>query len=236
MKEYGADRSWPFAEGGGATLALATLVWGAVISLWRARPSILSRFLVATASAGWLLILYFFRDPNRPPVTEPGLAVSAGDGEVVAIVREREEEYLGHTAVRISVFLSILDVHVQRVPIGGTVSMVEHRPGKFLQAFRPEASTENEYVAMKIETPRGDVLVKQIAGIMARRCVNYTQSGQRVATGQRFGLIRFSSRVDVFLPADAEVLTAVGDHVTGGVTPLARLPEDGFDEEERTAC
>ena len=228
MKEYGADRTWPFAEGGGPTLAVATLVWGAVMALWRARPSVLSRLLAAGTSFVWLLILYFFRDPNRRPVSVPGLVVSAGDGEVMAIVREREEEFLRQATMRISVFLSILDVHVQRAPIDGRVTMVEHRPGKFLQAFRPEASTENEYIATTIETPYGDVLVKQIAGIMARRCVNYTQPGRRVAKGQRFGLIRFGSRVDVFVPAGAQILTAVGHHVQGGLTPIARLPEDGL--------
>lgn len=226
MKEYGTDRTWPFAEGGGPTLALATLLWSAPVALWRARPSLFSRLLAAGATAVWLLVLYFFRDPNRRPVTTPGLVLSAGDGEVVAIAREREEEFLGREAVRVSIFLSIFDVHVQRVPIGGTVTLVEHRPGKFLQAFRPEASTENEFIAMKIETPRGAVLVKQIAGIMARRCVNYARPGQQIATGQRFGLIRFGSRVDVFLPSGAEILTTEGARVRGGMTPIARLPEE----------
>lgn len=231
MKEYGADRTWPFAEGGGPTLAVVTLLWGAAVAVWRARPGFLSRLLGALATGVWLLVLYFFRDPNRRPVTEPGLVVSAGDGEVVAIVREREEVFLGREAIRVSVFLSILDVHVQRAPIGGKVTMVEHRPGKFLQAFRPEASTENEFIAMRIETPYGEVLVKQIAGIMARRCVNYARPGQQIATGQRFGLIRFGSRVDLFLPPDARILTAVGAKVRGGVDPIARLPETNAPQE-----
>ncbi len=235
MKQYGTDRTWPFAEGGGPTLALATLLWSAVVALRRTRPGFFSRLLTAGATGIWLLILYFFRDPNRRPVTAPGLVVSAGDGEVVAIAREREEEFLQCEALRVSIFLSILDVHVQRAPIGGTVTAVEHRPGKFLQAFRPEASTENEFIAMKIETPYGKVLVKQIAGIMARRCVNYARPGQRVATGQRFGLIRFGSRVDLFLPPNAKILTSVGDHARGGVTPIARLPEEAPYKEERTA-
>jgi len=234
MKQYGADRTWPFAEGGGPTLAVVSLLWGATVALWRARPNLFSRLLAAASTGVWLLILYFFRDPNRRPVTAPGLVVSAGDGEVVAIAKEQEEEFLRCQAQRISVFLSILDVHVQRAPIAGTVTMVEHRPGKFLQAFRPEASTENEFVAMTIKTPYGDVLVKQIAGIMARRCVNYARPGQRVATGQRFGLIRFGSRVDIFLPPGAEILAAVGDHVRGGVTPIARLSEEASYTEERT--
>lgn len=235
MSAYGADRTWPFAEGGGPTLALFTLLWGATVAVWRSRPAFLTRLLAATATAVWLFVLYFFRDPNRRSVTGPGLVVSAGDGEVVAIVREQEEAFLGREAVRISVFLSILDVHVQRAPIGGTVTMVEHRPGKFLQAFRPEASTENEFIAMTIESPYGEVLVKQIAGIMARRCVNYARPGQLVASGQRFGLIRFGSRVDLFLPPDAEILTAEGDHVQGAVTPIARLSGNGLHKEGRTA-
>lgn len=223
MKEYGKDSNWPFAQGGGSTIGLVSALLITFLSLWRIRPSFVTRALAAIATVVWALILYFFRDPNRTGPDEPGLVVSAGDGEVVAIVAEREEEYLQQEMVRISIFLSILDVHVQRVPIAGTVRRVEHRPGKFLQAFRPEASTENEYIAMIIDTEYGPVLVKQIAGIMARRCVNHMQPGDSVKTGQRFGLIKFGSRVDLFLPPSSEILVTIGDKVYGGLTPVARL-------------
>jgi phosphatidylserine decarboxylase len=223
MEAYGRDRALPIAEGGETTIGLATAVWLIVLGLRLWRRNILTRAAAAASSLLWLLVLYFFRDPRRATVDQPGLVVSAGDGEVVAITREWEETYLKRESIRISIFLSIFDVHVQRFPVTGTVTRVQHVPGKFLQAFRPEASTENEYIAMEIETTYGPVLVKQIAGIMARRCVNHVRPGDKARAGDRFGLIRFGSRVDLFLPATADPLLAVGSKVKGGVTPIAHL-------------
>ncbi|MDT8304490.1 MAG: phosphatidylserine decarboxylase [Anaerolineae bacterium] len=223
MEKDRTDRFWPFAQGGGPTIALATGLWTGVLSLWRAKRGAGTGVLFATASVVWLLILYFFRDPNRPLYSEPGLVMSAADGKVVAITRETEPIYLKQDMLRISTFLDITDVHVQRIPIDGVVRRIITRSGKFLQAFRPEASTENESIAMELETPYGAVLVKQIAGIMARRCVNYASVGEQVISGERYGLIRFGSRVDLFLPVSAEVLVAEGDRVAGGLTPVARL-------------
>ena len=116
-------------------------------------------------------------------------------------------------------FLDVTDVHVQRVPLGGKVTVVDHVPGKKLQAFRPEASTENEFIAMGLDTPYGEILVKQIAGILARRCVNYASVGDSLTTGQRYGLIRFGSRIDLYFPTDAELLVEIGDRVYGGLNP-----------------
>jgi phosphatidylserine decarboxylase len=224
MKKYGADRSWPFAEGGGATIVVATAFFMGAAVLWFWRPGWLSGLLLVLATALWLLILYFFRDPKRQSPAEPGLVLSPGDGEVVAVVEGCEERYLKETVRRVSIFLSVTDVHVQRSPVTGRVALVEHRPGKFLQAFRPEASEVNESIAMIIESDAGRLLVKQIAGILARRCVNYAQVGDELTAGQRFGLIRFGSRVDLFLPLEAQVVVAVGDRVAGGLTPIARFP------------
>lgn len=223
MEKDRNDRFWPFARGGGPTITFTTAIWAGVIALWQARQNALMSALFAAASAVWLLILYFFRDPNRPLYSEPGLVVSAADGKVVAIAKEVEPLYLKQEVLRISTFLDITDVHVQRIPISGVVRRIIPRAGKFLQAFRPEASTENESIAMELETPYGTVLVKQIAGIMARRCVNYATIGEQVITGERYGLIRFGSRVDLFLPVTAEVLVSEGDRVAGGLTPVAKL-------------
>ena len=172
----------------------------------------------------WLVILYFFRDPDREVVDQPGLVVGPCDGTVVSIDHLTESQYMNAEVIRISVFLSLFDVHVQRAPLSGDVTMVDHRPGKFLQAFRPEASDVNEYIAMQISTPYGDLLVKQIAGILARRCINYARPGDWVETGRRFGHIKFGSRVDLFIPPQAEVQIKVGDKVNGGLTPIAQLP------------
>lgn len=223
MTQYGKDKDWPFAEGGESTLALVTGLWGVAAALRFLRSNILTNSLFWLITPLWLLILWFFRDPNRTPLVEDGLLVSPGDGEVVEIIREPEKRYLNDDTIRISIFLSIVDVHVQRVPISGRVTLVDHRPGQFLQAFRPEASEVNEYIAMITESEYGRVLTKQIAGILARRCVNHAQVGDWLTTGQRFGLIKFSSRVDLFLPPDAELIVRVGDKVYGGLTPIARL-------------
>jgi phosphatidylserine decarboxylase len=223
MQKYGADRSWPFAEGGGVTIAVATIVWATTVSLWFLYANLITGIGVVLFSALWLLILYFFRDPNRDVNDQPGQVIGPGDGEVVEVVEEFEHRYLNEKVVRVSMFLDVTDVHVQRVPLSGKVLVVDHQPGKFLQAFRPEASEVNEFIAMVIESAYGRILIKQIAGILARRCVNYIQPGNEVTTGQRFGIIRFSSRLDLYLPLDAKLLIKVGDKVYGGLTPIAQL-------------
>lgn len=227
MKSYGQDSAWPFAQGGGFTILLATMALFPAVAFWLRWPNIGTSILLLLVVAFWLLILYFFRDPNREVIDEPGLVVAPGDGEIVAIIQEHEPRYLQGQVLRISMFLNITDVHVQRTPLGGKVTLVEHQPGKFLQAFRPEASEVNEYVAMVTESVYGRVLIKQIAGILARRCVNKAQIGDQLTTGQRFGLIKFGSRLDLFIPTNAKLLVKIGDKVFGGITPLARLqPRD----------
>ena len=226
MIRYGSDRAWPFAEGGGGTIAFFTILWATAVFLWVLYTNWAAGIFLALTSVLWLLILYFFRDPNRQVEAKPGLVLGPGDGEVVEITTMTEAHFLQAEVIRLSMFLDITDVHVQRVPLAGKVTLVQHRPGKFLQAFKPEASDVNEFIAMIIETEGyGRILTKQIAGILARRCLNYLKPGDMVQTGQRFGLIRFSSRVDLFLPPSAQMLVNVGDKVTGGITPIAQLSE-----------
>lgn len=220
---YGQDRAWPLAEGGGTTVLIATAVLALAILFWFSFTNFIAGIFLFLATCLWLLILYFFRDPNRQIVDKPGCVVGPGDGEVVEIVQEREERYLQADVVRISMFLNITDVHIQRAPITGKVTLVQHQSGKFLQAFRPEASDVNEYIAMVIEGGYGRILIKQIAGILARRCVNKMQPGDAITAGQRFGLIKFGSRLDLFLPPNAQLLITVGDKVYGGLTPIAQL-------------
>lgn len=200
------------------TLALITAVL-----LWLRWHNLGTGLFLLLIAALWLLVLYFFRDPNRQVINEPGLVIAPGDGEIVAIIQELEPRYLKEQALRISMFLSLTDVHIQRTPLGGQVTLVDHQPGKFLQAFRPEASEVNEYMAMLTESRYGRVLIKQIAGILARRCVNQARPGDSLTTGQRFGFIKFSSRLDLYLPINAQILIKIGDKVYGGLTPIARL-------------
>jgi len=188
--------------------------------------------LVILAATVWIIILYFFRNPNREVLDEPGMVVAPCDGEVMAIEHVMEDVYLKADTVRISTFLSLFDVHVQRAPLAGDVTIIHHQPGKYLQAFRPEASSQNEFIAMQLNTPFGDILVKQIAGILARRCINYAQQGDHIQTGQRFGHIKFGSRVDLFLPPEAEVQIKIGDKIYGGITPMAQLPYQDHEENQ----
>ena len=187
--------------------------------------SLLTWILLSLALIIWGTVMYFFRDPARQPPDDLSLILSPADGKVVEIITMQEDQYLKREVIRISIFLNINDVHVQRAPVAGEVTLVEHKPGKYLQAFRPEASKVNEYIAMRIETPAGPFLVKQISGILARRCVNYAKPGDMVGRGQRYGLIKFGSRVDLFIPPEVEVVIKVGERVYGGLTPMARFME-----------
>ena len=220
---YGKDKLWPFAQGGGATLAFFTAILLITLIIWFLWSNIFTGILLFLVSLLWLIVLYFFRDPNRVPIDKPGQIIGPGDGTVVAIEKMHEAKYLKKEVIRLSMFLSLTNVHVQRVPLSGKVTVVDYQPGKFLQAFRPEASEENEYIAMGLDTPYGEIVVKQIAGILARRCVNFASVGDDLLTGRRFGLIRFGSRIDLYFPTDAEILVKIGDSISGGLTPIAQL-------------
>lgn len=166
-------------------------------------------------------VLWFFRDPDRAVPSDPALVVSPADGRVTAVVEEAND---GRPGRRISIFLSVFDVHVNRVPAAGAIRRIDYRRGKFLNAMRARASAENEQNVLRIETGRGEIEVKQIAGWIARRILCWKREGDAVARGERFGMIRFGSRVDLWLPLEAEILVAPGRHVSGGATPLARWP------------
>ncbi len=166
-----------------------------------------------------LFVLYFFRDPDREIPAEAGAVVSPADGHVVEIVEEPFENAPGR---RISIFLSVWDVHVNRAPVAGTIRRVDYRPGKFYAALRGRASAENEQNVIRVSTPRGEMAFKQIAGWIARRVQCWKSAGDSVALGERIGMIRFGSRVDVWLPQEAEITVHRGQRVHGGSSLLAR--------------
>ena len=185
---------------------------------------------IAAAALGWrvaaviLMVLcagtaFFFRDPERTPPSDPAVVVSPADGRVMEITEETMD---GHAGRRISIFLSILDVHVTRSPMGGRVGNVEYRRGRFYNAMRSRASVDNEQNIIALQTERGEIVFKQIAGAIARRVVCWKRPGDEVKLGERIGLIRFGSRMDVWLPQEAEVVAFAGQHVAGGVTVVAR--------------
>lgn len=170
----------------------------------------------------------FFRHPPRTPPSRPGLVVSPADGLVCLVDSAPLPAELGRTAepvLRVSVFLSLLDAHVQRIPVGGEVLAVEHRPGRFHSADLAAASEDNERNSVLIRTPEGhEVAVVQIAGLIARRIVCDVRAGETVGIGQTYGLIRYGSRLDTYLPAGSEVLIEPGQRALAGETVLARLP------------
>jgi len=166
-----------------------------------------------------LFVLYFFRDPERRIPEEPDAVVSPADGRVVVVTPEERD---GRPGQRISIFLSVFDVHVNRAPVSGTIASLEYRRGSFHGAMFARASAENEQNVIRLSTPRGDMEFKQIAGLIARRILFWKERGQAVGIGDRVGMIRFGSRVDVWLPAAAEIVVRQGDTVRGGSSILAR--------------
>ena len=166
------------------------------------------------------LVVYFFRDPNRSITYQEGICYSPADGKVSDIdqLKEYDQEW-----VRVGIFMSVLDVHVQRAPLRGRVDFINHQAGKHLPAYHPQASFENDRISMGLLTKAGLIITKQIAGILARTCVNYAEEGKEIQTGQRFGLIKFGSRVELYLPPSVDLLVAVGDQVRGGLTPIAEI-------------
>src|SRR6202521_3144280 len=201
--------------------------------------SYLLHWYVAAAALVSLALFVFscFRDPERVIPAEPGAIVSPGDGRVVVVT---DEEDAGRPGKRISIFLAVWNVHVNRAPAAGVITKMEYRPGKFLAAMRERASMENEQNVFTLSTDAGEMVFKQIAGLIARRVVSWKKEGERVVRGERIGLVRFGSRVDVWVPKEAEILVKLGGNVKGGTSGLARWPAkpvagklDGMNRAER---
>ena len=204
-----AREGWPFIIGplgGAAALALLRLPWAA-----------------AVVAALGLFSAFFFRDPERAIPPGARLVISPGDGKVVVVEPAPADNALGPGAQQISIFLSVFDVHVNRAPIAGIVEKVEYHKGEFLPAFDHKASLRNEQNTVTVQDGETRVVFKQIAGLIARRIVFRKQPGDRVERGERVGMIRFGSRVDVLLPASAKIAVRVGDRVRGGSSVLAEL-------------
>lgn len=214
----------------GLDVVVGVLLVTAAVTLvvWLALDTKIVRYVV-TALGGMLVLftLYFFRDPAR--VTPPGedLVIAPADGTIVQILELNEEEYIRGPAVQVSIFMSPLNVHVNRFPITGTIGLFRHIPGEFLVAFDDKASTRNERTLIGVERDGVRVLFKQIAGFVARRIVADLRVGDRAVSGERFGMIKFGSRVDLILPKGAEIRVRNGDTTTAGETVIASLPQLG---------
>ncbi len=175
------------------------------------------------ALAGAAFVVFFFRDPDRTPPLDPTLVVAPADGKVLRVDRV-DEPFVGGPAVRVAIFLSLLNVHVNRSPITGTVLFQTYRQGRMLPAFRDHASDLNERNTLGLEGQGIRVVVHQITGALARRIVCRAKPGQRLRQGERFGLIRFGSCTEIILPAGVELLVQPGQRVRAGETPVARIP------------
>jgi len=167
-----------------------------------------------------LFIIFFFRDPDRITPEGQGFVISAADGKVVVIEEISFPELSDEKLIQVSVFLSVFNVHVNRIPISGVIDEIKYNPGKFLAAYNDKASLENEQTLISIDTGNNKIYFKQIAGLIARRIVWNLESGQSVSAGERFGLIRFGSRVDILLPLNSEIRVKIGDKVKGGETVI----------------
>lgn len=214
----------------GTNILIVTLIFilVAIVPLWIwVRPIAWPVASTLVLGVLYFLLVNFFRSPRRLfKGEETDVVVASADGKVVALEETFEDEYLHAPAIQLSVFMSILNVHANWFPVNGEVIYTKHHPGRFMAAYLPKSSTENERSTVVIRTPDGQlVLVRQIAGAMARRIVTYARPGDEASIHDHMGFIKFGSRVDIYLPLDAEVFVKIGDKTTGGVSVVARLRE-----------
>ncbi|MFN2317704.1 MAG: phosphatidylserine decarboxylase family protein [Gemmatimonadales bacterium] len=202
-----AREGWPFIIG---AVAIALVLW--LMGWW---------FLLVPWIAVTLWVVAFFRNPERPGPRGEELIIAPADGLVVSVISMDEPSFIGGSATRVSIFMNVFDVHVNRYPASGTVAWREYQPGRFLNAATEKASRENEQSSVGLETIRGKLLVRQIAGLVARRIITDHAEGTLVTQGDRMGLIRFGSRVDVFLPPGAEPRVREGERTRAGQTVIA---------------
>ncbi len=197
---------------------MALLVLSALwLPLWVNYPA--SLFSLAVL----VLVLRFFRTPRRRPFLDERTITAPADGKVVVIEKTEEDEFLKKSAIQVSIFMSIHDVHINYFPVKGTVSFLKYHPGKYMVARHPKSSRLNERYSIGIETPSGPVLVRQIAGYVARRIRCYATLNGASVQGTEMGFIKFGSRLDLFLPTDATIQVELNERVTGGITPIARI-------------
>lgn len=184
----------------------------------------LSWLIFLVTFALWVFVISFFRLPNRVLTYQPNTVIAPADGKVVAIEEVQADEYFSDRRIQVSIFMSPLNVHVNRNPVSGDVVYSEYHKGKYLVAWHPKSSTENERHTVVYRTENGkEILTKQIAGALAKRIINYLKPGMPVKQNDEMGFIRFGSRVDIFLPLDANIKVKIGDKPQGGVTIVAEI-------------
>ncbi len=213
-------------EGRTILIVLFIIIVAICLPLWLCvRPLTLAIVITAVTGTFYLLVANFFRSPRRQFPGDPTNAVvSSADGRVVAVEEVYEGEYLKTRCIQLSVFMSIFNVHANWFPVDGEVIYAQHHKGRFLAAYLPKSSTENERSTVVIKTHGGQqILMRQIAGAVARRIVTYAHPGIEASIEDHMGFIKFGSRVDIYLPLGTDILVKIGDKTTGGVTQIARL-------------
>jgi phosphatidylserine decarboxylase len=213
-----------FAREGYPFIGIATILAIAAFALAIMRRSWALWLFAILVTLLALWVAYFFRDPERIGERGAHIVVAPADGKLIMITEVDEPAFIQGRAMRLSIFMNVFNVHVNRYPLDGTVKYVHYNKGKFLNAAAEKSSLENEQSSVGIESGPYRILVRQIAGLIARRIVTYSQMGQQVKQGDRMGMIRFGSRVDVFLPTDAKLRVQLGTLTTAGSTVLAELP------------
>ena len=213
-----------FAREGYPFIGIAAGIAAAIFALALVRRSWALWLLAIVMTVIALWVAYFFRDPERTGPRGPQVVISPADGKLILITEIDEPNFIGGKALRLSIFMNVFNVHVNRYPIDGTVAYTHYNKGKFLNAAAEKSSLENEQSSVGIQSGPYKILVRQIAGLIARRIVTYSKVNDRAVQGDRFGLIRFGSRVDVFIPTDSKVLAPLGTLTTAGTTVLAELP------------
>ena len=210
-------------------MRLQTLSEARWIFAFLAFAAVATWFVSPWLSMLFLLLIFctvaFFRDPDRVSPIDPNLIVAPADGSVRDIVELDESEVFKAKTRRVGIFLSIFDVHTNRAPIDGRIVYRQHREGLCLDARRADCSEKNESMTWAFENPRATIVVRQLTGAIARRIVAWAEIGDELKKGERFGMIRFGSRTELYLPLNAELLVKTGDHVLGGSTIIARLPQ-----------
>jgi phosphatidylserine decarboxylase len=183
--------------------------------------------------AFWFFIIAFFREPKRTKIHDPELVFSPCDGRVVVTEVVYEDEYQKQDMLQISIFMSITNIHMNWLPVGGVIDYFKYHPGRFLIAWHPKSSTENERTTTVVKLDNGEkILFRQVAGLIARRIVSYIKVGDQVKQNDVFGFIKFGSRIDVLVPKDSELLVEIGDPVVGSQTPLLRLKNSSVDQSK----
>jgi len=203
-------------------IILVAIIWG--FDFFLPDSNVLQNIVIAAYVVFYLIVLQFFRSPNISIDKNAKHVIAPADGKVVVIEDADEPEYLKGKRKQISIFMSPINVHVNRMPVGGAITYYKYHPGKYLVAWHPKSSTENERTTVVAKMSNGtEILFRQIAGALARRIKCYVQQGQQFEQGQEFGFIKFGSRVDIFLPLNAVVKVNIGDKTTGGKTVIAEI-------------